>query len=152
VAEIKEMYTVKQYPEEAKAKLSTLLEETKEVREFLDTLDNTIATSAAPTPEMLKEWARQAVGRGNYLRKKHAKLSAASINEKDARYMEIKLECSQKGISFTDATTKIDAEGFIAPLRMARDIFEAYVVSADNIVSVCRMHLNKQLEETVDLK
>ena len=143
----KETYTHKDYSEEAKTRLQEMLAETAETRELLDKLDSQLATTAAPTNDTLKEWARQAVGKGNYLRKKYAKLDAAATNEKDARYMEIKIECEEKGISFVDSSTKIEAEGYIAPLRTIRNIFEAYVISADNIVSVCRMHLASQLKE-----
>jgi hypothetical protein len=126
--------------------------EVKPTLQELAQIDHLIATTPSPTLDMLKEWARQAIGKGNYIRKKHAKLAAASINEKDNRYMEIKLECNQKGITFVDSSTKIEAEGYIAPLRTVRDVLESYVISADNIVSVCRMHMYGQNQENVENK
>jgi len=145
-------YTIKEYPEEAKKRLETLLEETKEARNTLDKLDELISITPAPTIETLTNWARQAIGRGNYLRKRWAKLEAAAINEKDNRYLEIKMECNKKKITFIDASAKTEAEAYIAPLRTIRNILEAYVVSADNLVSVCRMHLYKQQEEQISEK
>ena len=149
MAEIKETYTAKTYSEEAKAKLHALLEaqETKEAMKVLDELDKTMATTAAPTTDMIKEYARKAIGWGNYLRKKHAKLSAAATNEKGNRYMEIKMECLENKVTFADGAAKSEAEAFIAPLRTVRDIFGAYVISADSIISVCRMHIQKQQDE-----
>lgn len=141
------MGEIKKYPEEAKAKLTVLLEETKEARMVLDNIDKAMATTATPTEVLVKGWARQAIGWGNYLRKKHAKLSAAAINEKGNRYLEIKLECNENKITFADGAAKAEAEAFIAPLRTVRDIFESYIVSADNLISVCRMHIQKQQDE-----
>jgi hypothetical protein len=140
MADPKPTTTVKKYPEEAKAKLTALLEETKEARECLDNLDKLIRETASPTGETLKLWSRQATGWGNYLRKKFAKLSSACINEKGNRYIEIKLECNDLGIVFADGAAKQESEAFIGPLRSVRDIFEAYVLSAESIVSTSRMH------------
>lgn len=147
MASPKETHTYKEYSEEAKQKLQAIMVEVKPTLVELDELDKTISTASSPTPDILKEWARQAVGKGNYLRKKWKKLDAAATNEKDARYMEIKIECDQKGLSFTDGAAKIESEGFISPLRTIRNIFEAYVLSADAIISVCRMHLASQQVE-----
>lgn len=146
MAEIKS-YTMKHYPEESKQRLEKLLEETKEARVGLDKLDDQMRTLTSPTPEILQEMARKATGWTNYMRKKFKHLGAAAINEKDARYMEIKIECNQLGITFVDSTSKIDAEGYIAPLRTLRDIFEAYVVSGENIVSTCRLHFYNLKDE-----
>jgi predicted nuclease with TOPRIM domain len=143
------MAEIKKYPEESKQKLEALLEETKEARTELDKLDKLLRETDNPTTDMLKTWARQSVGWGNYLRKKFKKLEAACINEKDARYMEIKFECGQEKITFADGASKIEAEGYISPLRTVRNIFEAYVISAENNVSVCRMHFYGDKQEQI---
>jgi hypothetical protein len=147
MAEIKETYTPKKYPEEAKAKLDALLAEITPTLKELDKLDTLIATTPSPTTDTLKEWARQCGGKGNYIRKKWGKIRAIMKNQKGDRYMEIKLECSTKGITFVDATTKIDAGNFVSPLRVVRDILESYVVSADNNVSNCRLSLNDKVRD-----
>ena len=135
-------WTYKSYGEESKKKLEGLLEETKEVLNRLDKLDGLIKTVSSINRVAVKEVAKQATGDGNYLRKKAAKLSAAAVNEKGNRYMEIKLECNTKELSFADGAAKQEAEAYIGPLRMIRDIFLSYVESADNIISTCRLTLN----------
>lgn len=149
----KETFTPKQYPEEAKARLQALLEapETKEAMKELDNLDHSMATTASPTADTLREWARKAIGYGNYLRKKHFKLEAACKNEQSNRCMEIKTECAQKGITFYDSAAKTDASAYVAPLRMTRDIVGSYVVSADNLISVCRLSLYKEQGVEVEI-
>ena len=147
MAETKKVTTPKNYPEEAKTKLTALLEETKEARSVLDSIDTALHSASTPSMELVKEWARKSQGWGNYMRKKLAKLSAAAINEKGNRYMEIKLECNSLGITFADGAAKQEAEAYIAPLRSVRDIFEAYVTSADNVVSVVRLHIKADSEE-----
>ena len=154
MAEIKEVYSPKVYPEEAKVKLEKLLEETKETRQILDKLDIDVSSTASPTIETLKSWGRLAIGHGNYLRKKLAKIRSAKVNEEGNRCMDIKIECSKKGITYSDSATKTEASAYVAPLRTVRDIFEAYVISADNIISVCRMCLfesQKEQNNPVDL-
>jgi len=145
-------YTTKTYPEELKQKLRKLLEETQAARATLEYLDECLRSTSNPSTDMLKEWARKATGWGNYMRLKFKRLEAACINEKDNRYMEIKLECNSLGIAFADGVSKMDSEGYIGPLRTVRNIFEAYVINAENIVSTCRMHtyIDRQ-EPTVDL-
>jgi predicted RNA-binding protein YlxR (DUF448 family) len=144
----KETYTQKQYPEESRKRLEVLLEETKGARKVLDELDTNMATIPSPTEEVLKEWARKAIGHGNYLRKKHARLESAAKNEKLARKMEIKIEFIQNnpGKTFYDNAADTEASSYIAPLRVVRDILNSYVVSADNLVSVIRIQLYKQQE------
>ena len=135
-------YTQKQYPEKDKERLEKMLGETKESREILDQLDTDLITLSVSDPENIKNVAKKATASGNYLRKKLGVLTAAVTNEKANRYMEIKLECSTNNIKMTESAAKEDAEGYVAPLRTARNVLEAYVISADNVVSFCRMCLN----------
>jgi len=138
------MAEVKKYPPEAQAKLEKMLEETKEIRNKLDNLDNHLLTNTSLTPDIVRDIARQAVGAGNYLRKKLAVLTAGVKNERANRYMEIKMECLTEGTKFTDGGATMESEGYISPLRTSRDVLEAYVTSADNIVSFVRMYLSSQ--------
>lgn len=140
-------WTPKDYPEESKNKLAQLMVETKEVRDRLDKLDEEIKMVDATNRVAIKDLAKRATGDGNYLRKKLSKLAAAAVNEKGYRYMEIKLECNTNELSFADGAAKQEAEAYIGPLRMIRDIFESYVISADNIVSTCRLTLNDNNKE-----
>jgi hypothetical protein len=146
-------WTFKEYPQESKEKLEKLMEETKEVRERLDRIDEEIKTTDTTNRVAVKDLANRAIGDGNYLRKKLARLEAAATNEKGNRYMEIKLECSTSEISFADGAAKQEAEAFIGPLRLVRNIIESYVLSADSIVSTCRMMLHDSNREqaTVEL-
>ena len=121
--------------------------ETAEVRGRLDQLDEEIKSVDATNRIAIKDLAKKATGDGNYLRKKLSKLSAAAVNEKGNRYMEIKLECNTNDISFADGAAKQEAEAYIGPVRMVRDIFESYVVSADMLISTCRMTLNDNNKE-----
>jgi hypothetical protein len=131
---------IKKYPEEAKEKLKKLLEETSVAREALDKLDEALQQTNSPCADDLKKWAREATGWGNYLRKKLLRLEAAAINEKGARYLEIKLECNLAGTAFADNAAKAESEAYIAPLRTVRSIFESYVKGAEATTSTCRMH------------
>ena len=140
-------WTPKVYPEESKHKLEKLMEETIEVRARLDKIDEEIKTVDATNRVAIKDIAKKAIGDGNYLRKKLSRLSAAAINEKGNRYMAIKLECSTNDISFADGAAKQEAEAYIGPLRLVRDIFDSYVVSADMIISTCRLTLNDNNKE-----
>jgi len=146
-------WTFKEYSPEAKEKLEKLMEETKEIRERLDKIDEEIKTVDSTNRVAVKDLAKRAIGDGNYLRKKLARLEAAATNEKGNRYMEIKLECSTNGISFADGAAKQEAEAFIGPLRLVRNIIESYVLSVDSIVSTCRMMLHDSNREqaTVEL-
>jgi hypothetical protein len=146
-------WTVKEYSQESKEKLEKLMEETKEVRERLDRIDEEIKTTDTTNRVAVKDLAKRAIGDGNYLRKKLARLEAAATNEKGNRYMEIKLECSTNDISFADGAAKQESEAFIGPLRLIRNVIESYTISADMIVSTCRMMLHDSNREqtTVEL-
>ena len=135
---------VKKYPAEAMEKLEKMLTETKETRAVLDKLDTDLLHTPNLTIPKIQDLARQAVGAGNYLRKKLAVLTSAVKNERSHRYMEIKLECSTSGAKFTDGSAREESEGYVGPLRTARDVLEAYVTSADNVVSFSRMYLSSQ--------
>jgi len=143
------MEGIPQYPDDRKEKLKALLAETKGAREALDKIDEALRTSDSPTGDQLTSWARQATGWANYLRKIWRKLEAACTNEKGARYLELKFTCLQTvpKVTFADGAAKQEAEAFIAPLRTARNILEAYVLSAENVVSTCRMHFYQQQQE-----
>jgi predicted RNA-binding protein YlxR (DUF448 family) len=132
------MYTVKKYSDEAKEKLKFLLEETKEAREALDLIDQQMRTTQNPTGETLKDWSLKAVGYGNYLRKKFKRLESAVKNEKGNRYMEIKLECNQLGITFVHSVAEVDSETYVGPIRVLRDLFEGYVLGAESVTSICK--------------
>lgn len=140
---------IKQYPEEEKAKLHTLVEakETKEAFKALDDLDHSMATTASPTTDALKEWARRAIGYGNYLRKKLSRLEAAKKNTESNRCLEIKIGCDANKKTYSDSAAKTEASAYIAPLRTVTNVFESYVISADNIISVCRLSLYEKIKE-----
>ena len=145
-------WTPKSYLEESKHKLEILMEETKEVRARLDKIDEEIKAVSATDRTAVKDIAKRATGDGNYLRKKLARLAAAAINEKGNRYMEIKIECNINEISFADGAAKQEAEAYIGPLRLVRDITESYVSSADNIISTCRLTLNDNNREQAQVE
>jgi len=135
----------KQFDPQEKAKLEKLMTDIKPTLAELDAIDLAISTTAAPTVTQLNTWAREAVGKGNYIRKKQAKMKAAKKNESAQTYMELKVNSATSGAKFVSAAADRECDAYVAPLRTVRDVLEAYVVSADNIVSVCRMHL-KQVE------
>jgi hypothetical protein len=142
MAKVDPNWTIRHYPAELKAKLDEMLKETEKTRAALDNLDKTIVSTN--TGEGFKTIARAAVGHGNYLRKKLGKLAAVLKNTKSTRYLEIKFECAQKGLDFVSTVAMEEASAYANDLRIARDILDAYVVSADNLISVCRLNLLEQ--------
>ena len=143
----------KEYPVESKAKLEAMIEETKKTREELDKLDDEIRYfTGSPSKDVVTRWGRVAVGSGNYLRKKLGKIVSALRNEEANRYLTIKIYTQEQGIKITESYAQEEATAYVAPLRTAKNILEAYVVSSDNVISICRMHLSSlQIESTVEL-
>ena len=152
MAKIDPSWTIKTYPEDLKSKITELLKETETTRNLLDDLDKEIQT--AQSIEDFKNIAKRAVGNGNYLRKKLGKLVAGVKNTQSSRFLEIKLECAKSGFDFVSTVAQEDASAFVGPLRSARDIMEAYVVSADNIISICRLNIvdQRQLQSTASVQ
>lgn len=126
-------------PEELQKRLDGMLEETKETRAVLDALDKELFSSGSPTPERLAVIAAHATGGGNYLRKKLGKLVALVRNEEANRFLAIKLEAAQANSKVTESATNMEATAYVGPIRLVREIINSYVVSADNLVSYCRM-------------
>jgi hypothetical protein len=140
--------TPKQYPEEAKQRLDKMLLETENSRKVLDALDEEIRSFEGPSSkDMVTKWARLAIGNGNYLRKKLAKLVAALRSEEANRYLAIKLEATTNGTKVTESAAQVEATAYVSPIRLARNVLEAYVVSSDGILSVCRLHLQNNSSE-----
>jgi hypothetical protein len=135
-------WEVREYPAYALKQLEGLVQETTEARTALEDLDRRVANyDGSPVPEVILGWARKASGHGNYLRRISGELSARLKNEEATRYIEIKMDCDKNGIKFISNAAEQDASRFVRHVRKARNIIEAYVVSADNIISICRMHL-----------
>lgn len=135
-------WVIKTCPKELKDKMDELLTETQSVRDGLDMLDKAI--QEANTIEDFKSIAKRAVGMGNYLRKKLGKLVAIVKNVKSTRYLEIKLDCIRNDLDFVSVVAQEEASAFVGPLRTVRDLLESYVISADNLISICRMHVHDQ--------
>ena len=131
-------------PAELQKRLDEMLLETKETREVLDTLDKELFSSEQVTPEALTRAAAKATGGGNYLRKKLGRLIALVRNEEANRFLAIKFEAAQANIKATESATSMEATAYVGPIRMIREIINSYVVSADNIVSYCRMQNQSQ--------
>jgi len=139
---MEDSWDVKQYPEEKKKAIDELIKKTSHLRSELDELDKIVSShSSAPDPEIILDWARKASGLGNKLRKYHSKLASMARNEEATRFIEIKVECDNKGIKFVAGAAEFEASRYINTIRLARNILEAYVISSDNIISICRLHL-----------
>lgn len=127
-------------PEALQTRLDAILEETKETREVLDDLDKELfSADSIFTPARLTQVAARATGGGNYLRKKLGKLVALVRNEEANRFLAIKLAAAQDNVKVTESATQMESTAYVGPIRMIREIINSYVVSADNIVSYCRM-------------
>ena len=147
-------WTPKNFSSTAKQNIDTIVSESKEFRDALDILDSEVHSYVENPPrEVVLSWARRSSGLGNQMRKIYRKLEASLRNAEAARYMEIKLECdSNPDMKFTDGSAKMDAQSYCRSLRMARSLFQGYVESADNIISICRMHTSQQgLDQSNDI-
>ena len=122
-----------------KALAEKVLLETKESRIELDKLDTQLYKEDL-TSESSLEMARKAAGHGNFILKKYVKLKSLMLNEKNNKYSILKLEADTSGSKFVSAPADRAASMCVNDLRIVRDILEAYVTSANNVVSVCRMH------------
>ena len=131
-------------PESLQKKLDGMLNETQETRDVLDALDKELFSLETFTPETLARIAAKATGGGNYLRKKLGKLIALVRNEEANRFLAIKLEAAQANVKVTESATSMEATAYVGPIRLIREIMNSYVVSADNLVSYCRMQNQSQ--------
>ena len=137
---------------EIKKLTDKVLKATKPMFKTLDTIDKELHDiDTEPNEETLKAWARRACGAGNYIEKKYLFISAMKKNEEYKKYESIKLSVSVKNEKFVSAIADREAKAFTADLRLTRDILEAYVNSANRILSVIRLHMtNKQQGHTFD--
>ena len=142
-------HTIKEYPQIARDKLNKVLEETSELRKKVDDIDKAFLTGEICSDEQLKKYSRIAAGAGNGLRRQASRLEAAVKNEKYARKVEIQTECNDLNTKYVDSAATPDAEAYVRYLRLARDVLLAYVTNADNIVSVCRMHLSSYKQDHI---
>ena len=122
---------------------------TKESRTELDKLDTKLYQEDL-TSESSLEMARKAAGHGNFILKKYIKIKSLMLNSKNNKHSELKIEAAKSGDKFVNATADREASGYVNDLRLVRDILEAYVTAANNVVSVCRMHrIERQSDEAI---
>ena len=138
--------------EEIKKLTDKVLKAAKPMFKTLDAIDKELHDiDTEPNEETLKAWARKACGAGNYIEKKYLFVSAMKKNEEYKKYEAIRLSISVKNEKFVSAIADREAKAFIADLRLTRDVLEAYVNSANRILSVVRLHIaNKQQGHTFD--
>ena len=124
-----------------------VLKETKESRHKLDELDDLIVQKQLTSDSML-EMARKAAGYGNSILKQYHRIKALLSNAKSDKYMQLKIDADITGEKFVSATANGAASQYVNDLRLLRDILEAYVTSANNILSVCRLHKTEQYSDS----
>jgi hypothetical protein len=140
------LWAVEHCSDKVKDEMNTLVEGTKSDRDILDTLDKEIASyREAPDSETVRNWARIASGVGNKFRKLHLRLEAKVKNEEANRFVRILLECEEKGIKFVATTANQDATNYVSEIRRTRNLFQGYVEAADNVISICRLHLGNYI-------
>jgi len=119
-----------------------ILTESKSLFKLLDKLDSDLHTSDEElTPSQAREYAKKACGAGNNLRKKLAKIASIKLNEERNKYQLLKFEAEKNNEKFVSTVADKEASWWVKDLRLARNILESYVNSAQDIISICRMHV-----------
>jgi hypothetical protein len=133
------------------SKVEKLLKQSKSMFKTIDKLDRDIhGFDGKPDKETVLKWARQAAGAGDYLLKKYKKLRAMKLNEEMNKYHDLKRKADTKNQKFISTVADRESSYHVRKLRLARDIFEGYVDSAKNIISICRMHNYDDVDKSLN--
>jgi hypothetical protein len=122
--------------------VTSILKETKESRVVLDEIDKKLKQGDIDYIED----ARLATGHGNFILKKYNQIKAITTNQKNNKYNDIKINIKE-GDKFISTTADREASLYVNDLRLVRDILEAYVEGANNVMSVCRLEKKEQESE-----
>ena len=71
----------------------------------------------------------------------YKQLRAFKENAEAEQYNKLKLTADYNNEKFISAVADREASAYVAPLRMARDIFEGYVETIIRSIDTCRSHI-----------